>query len=180
MRSGEAMDNLVLYKLVGEVRQQCRFAEIGFRELRGALPAMDSERVFFHVHSFLACAAAVSCWLWPKRPESAERGNRLRAELKVEDQSPLKLGGVRDPLAREDEQMEDWITGLENPNYVDMNVMALGTMAGTKEDTFHRDLDPEHLRFRHRGVEFDLRQISDELRKLQAAADIWQRTHNPW
>lgn len=174
------MDNVIFYKLVGEVKQQCRFARMAYLEMRNSLPAMEAEKTFFHTHGFLSHAAAVSHLLWPRRKESAERGKGLRADLKVADGSCLRLTGLLEQLEREDEMLEDWAARQENKNYVDMSVMAMGTMAGFKEDNFHRYLDSENFKMRLRGVECDLRQVSDELQKVESAADLWQRTHNPW
>jgi len=174
------MDNLLFYKLVGEVKQQCRFGELAFKNLRALLQSMDSEKIFFNVYALLHHALRVSDLLWPSRAESRERGEQLRKGLGVGDASPLRLAAVREQLGREDEQLEDWAAGLENKNYVDMNVMAQGTMAGFKEDNFHRSLDPENFKLRLRGVNCDLRQLSDELHKVETVAETWLRTRNPW
>lgn len=174
------MDNVVYYKLIGEVKQRCRFAQFAFRELRNSLQAVDSEKVFFYTHALLDHALEVSKLFWPRREQSQERGKSLREDLKVADSSSVRLGSVREQLERGDEQLEDWISRQENKNYVDMNVMAQGTMAGFKADNFHRSLDPENFKLRLRGEDCDLRHLSDELQKIESAADLWQRTHNPW
>lgn len=86
----------------------------------------------------------------------------------------------RDQVERPDERLEDWMATLENRNFVDMNVMPVGTIAGFKPDNFQRSLDPENFRLHLRGQACDLRQVADELRKVDNTAQTWLRTHQPW
>jgi len=174
------MDNEVLFKLLEETRQQCRFAQFAFQNLRTSLNALDSEKVFFYVHAFLAHASAVSGVLWPGRAESQARGERLRTELKVSDQSPLMMRQLKPVLEAADASLEDWISRSGNRNYVEMNIMPVGTLADFKPDNFHRSLDPDTLEFHFRGVPCDLRPLADELRKIESASQSWMRSHNPW
>ena len=174
------MDNQLFYKLVEEVRQQARFAQFAYQNMRTSLAGMDSERVFFYVHAFLGAVANISRLLWPLRPESKARGDQLRAELKVDDGSPLRLADFRQHLDQFDEWLEDWASSLEQRNYVDMNIMPQGTISNYKQDAFHRNLDPETFQFWFRGDLCNLRALSDELRKLEAAVESWVKTHHSW
>lgn len=174
------MDNPALFKMVQELRQQVRFSLMAFQNLRAVLNEQDVERAFFQVDAFLAHAAGVARLLWPARPESKPRGDRLRQELKVAETSPLELPGVREQVERFDEAFEDWLLSLENRSYVDMNLMPVGTVQGFPKDVFQRSFDPQTFRLQLRGVACDLRKVSDELHKLDGAAQQWLRTHNPW
>ena len=69
---------------------------------------------------------------------------------------------------------------METPNYVDFNIMPQGTMLGYQQDAFQRNLDPDTGRLVFRGETWDLRQLSDELRRVESAAQLWLKTHNPW
>jgi hypothetical protein len=174
------MDNRIFYKTAEELRQQCRFAWIAFQNLRTALNEQDPERVFYHVHAFLAHATMISRLLWPVRAESSARGERLRTELKVTADSPLALAGFRAQVERFDEAYEDWLLALDEPNYMDMNLMPAGTTSGFKADKFQRSLDPDTFKLHLRAAVCDLRKISDEVRRLESAIQQWLRTHNPW
>jgi hypothetical protein len=174
------MDNQLLYKLVEEVRQQAHFAQFAFQNVRDNLVASDSERVFFYVHALIAHVANISRLLWPARPESKERGDQLRAELKVDESSPLRLAGFRQQVDQFDERLEDWASALEHRNYMDMNIMPLGTISNYKQDTFQRNLAPERFQFWFRGDACDLRALAEELRKLDSAVEAWLRTHHFW
>lgn len=174
------MDNRVFYKTVEELRQQCRFGLLAFQNLRRALNEQDPERVFFQVHAFLAHATMISRLTWPTRADFQARGERLRQELNITADSPLALQGIRGQFERFDEAFEDWVTGLDEPNYIDMNLMPLGTMSGFKADKFQWSLDPDSFKLHFRGAACDLRRISDEIRKLESAIQRWLRANHPW
>jgi hypothetical protein len=174
------MDNRQLYRMIEEVRQQCRFAQAAFLSLKLRLTEPDHEKVFVEVHAFLGHATMLSRLLWPERAASAERGRTLRTELKIADTSPLRMGAGRAQVERFDEAYEDWLATLPEANYVDMNLMPTGTMLGSREDVFQRSLDPDTLVLQLRGVPIPLRQISDAIRALESAAQQWLRSHSPW
>ena len=174
------MDNRLFFKTLDEIRQQCRFAQLAFQNVQASLNEQDPERVFLHVHAFLNHATTISRFLSPARPESKQRGDRLLQELKIATDSPLLLQGVRRQVERFDEAFEDWLSSLDEPNYVEMNLMPTGTMSGFKADTFQRSLDPDTHKLHLRGVECDLRKVADEIRKLDTTIQQWLRTHNPW
>ena len=174
------MDTLLLYKLVEEIRQQVRFAQFAFQNVRNNLVSLDSERVFFYVHAFTGCVANISLLLWPVRPESKERGDRLRAELKVDEGSSLRMASFRHQLDQFDERLEDWASALEHRNYVDMNIMPQGTISDYKQDAFQRNLDPDTFQFWFRGELCNLRALADDLRKLDTAVEAWLKTHHSW
>jgi hypothetical protein len=174
------MENVIAFKLLEEIKQQCRFAQFAFQNVRTQLNALDQERVFFFVHAFLGHAFHVSRLLWPARESSKPRGDFLRAELKIADNSPLLMREMREHIERPDDWLEDWMQNLANPSYVDMNIMPQGTISDFKQDAFQRSLDPDTFRLTYRGDPCDLRQLATELQKLEAAAQTWLRSHNPW
>jgi hypothetical protein len=132
------------------------------------------------VHAFLGHVVMLSRMLWPARAESMARGETLRAELKVAADSPLRMGGNRAQVERFDEAYEDWLLTLPEAGYVDMNLMPAGTMLGSREDVFQRNLDPDTMMFQFRGVPMDLRRLSDAVRGVEGSVQQWLRTHNPW
>ena len=168
------------YRFVEELRQQCRFALVAFQQLRSAVNEFDQERVFVHAHSMVSHAAAVACLFWPARETSIARGEWLRREFPVAGTSPLQVVALRTSTKRPDESFEDWLGTLEKPDYVDMSVMAVGTLSGFKEDVFQRQLDPDALRFGFRNGVVDLHGLGQELRRLEGACQAWMKTHTPW
>ena len=174
------MDNQVLFKFIEEIRLECRFAKLAYEQLRSCGPSWDPERTFLAAHALLTHAANVSRLFWPERPSSQARGERLRAELSVPDTSPLRQQDWARKLAQSDAHYEDWLNRLERPGYADFNVMARGTMQGYKQDRFQRDLDPETGRLVFREDTCDLRQLAEELHRLEGRAQAWFNTHRPW
>ncbi len=174
------MNNPILFKLIEEVRLQCRFGKLAFDHLRTSLQAADPEKTFFYVQALLHQAGCVSRLLWPSRPESAERGQRLRTALNVTEASPVRLRELRPRLEASDEHLEDWLASLETPGHMEFNIMPQGSLTGYKQDTFQRSLDPDTFKLAFRGDACDLRRLADELHRLEAAAQSWLRTHNPW
>ncbi len=174
------MNNQVVYKLVEEVRLQCRWGKLAYENLRASLQAVDMDKTFFYAQALMGQAARVSRLLWPARATSKARGEQLRAELKVTEASPLNLRELRPRLEAADEHLEDWIGTLEAPTYRDFNVMAQGTMSAFKQDTFQWNLDPDTYKVVFRGEPCDLRRLAEELQRVESAAHVWLRTHNPW
>lgn len=174
------MDAKLAYKVIEELRQQCRFASMGYQRIRAAVNEQDAERAFLDVDGFLRHAWMVSRLLWPTRAESGERGEWLRKELNVAPASVLKLDEWTGLMARPDEIFEDWLKSLDDCRYVDMNLMPVGTLAGFKQDTFHRSLDPETFKLSLGHQKCDLRKIWEELKQLDAVISRWMKTHNPW
>lgn len=174
------MDNQILFKLMEETRLHGRFGLMAYQQLRASLRGMDPEKTFFFVHALLSNAAVVSRLLWPARVESQARGAELRKQLQVADHSPLRLDTLRPAVERPDESWEDWLAGLERKNYLDLNVMPVGTTSGYQQDAFQRSLDPDTLTLSLRGVTCPLPPLAEELRKLEAAVSAWLKGHNPW
>ncbi|MEW6305888.1 MAG: hypothetical protein AB1705_20630 [Verrucomicrobiota bacterium] len=174
------MDNPLLYRLFDELRLQIRFAQRAQASLPKVIQNNDPEGVFFYIGAFLAHAIDVSRLLWPDNPEARERGERLRAELKVTTPSPLELKELRALLVRSDEKLVEWAAASEHRNFVQINMMPQGTLAGFQQDVFQRSFDPDTFRGSYQGVPFDVRLVWKELQRLDLAAQNWLKTHNPW
>jgi hypothetical protein len=174
------MDPQIASKFVEELRLQSRLAQFAWQNLRTSLQGLDGEKTFFFVQALLDHALFTAGLFWPQRPTSQDRGAWLRQALKVPEDSPLRLRGLREQLERPDEQFEDWLASLDNKNYVDMNIMPQTALGETKPDTFQRSLDPDTYKLVLRGATCDLRQIADALKQLDITAAAWQRTSKPW
>jgi hypothetical protein len=171
------MDQKILYRTIEEIRQQCRFAQTTFQSLRLRLNELDHERVFLETHTFLGHVTMISRLLWPARSSSVTRGETLRKELQVPEDSPLRMSGGRSQIETFDEAFEDWLAALPGADYVDMNLMPTGTMAGSKTDVFQRSLDPDTMQLELRGVPIPLRKLIDAIRSLDWSIQQWLRSH---
>lgn len=174
------MEPKVAYKIVEELRLQCRFTQFAWQHLRASLQSVDAEKTFFYAHAALAHAVTIAGLLWPARASSAARGQWLRKELRVAEDSPLRLREIRGQLERPDEAFEDWLGSLEDKNYVDLNIMPRAAFGSFKQDTFQRSLDPDTQKLVLRGAECDLRGLVEALKQLEGAAAAWLRAHTLW
>lgn len=174
------MDPQIAFKFVEELRLQARLAQFAWQNARTSLQGLDGEKTFFYVQALLDHALFTARLLWPRLPAAQDRGAWLRQALKVPEDSPLHLRGLREQLERPDEHFEDWLASLDNKNYVDLNIMPQTALGETKTDTFQRSLDPDTYKLVWRGAVCDLRQIADALKQLDSAAAAWQRTSKPW
>jgi predicted DNA-binding protein YlxM (UPF0122 family) len=165
---------------VGEVSLQCQFAAFAYADFRSALAAHEQGRVFFSVHAFLSHAANVSKFFWPSRKASKSRGEFLREELNIDNNSPIRLRNFRNHLEHYDERLEDWASSSQRKNIVDRNIMPRNAISGIDPEDFHRNLDPQTLKFYFRGEDYDLSAIAEALEQTRGRAQDWLRRHDPW
>jgi len=174
------MDNPQLFKVMEELRQQCRFALFAFQNVKTSLNGLDPEKVFFYVDAFLTHAVVISRLLWPEREASRGRGDQVRGALEIQEGSALRMQGFRTQLEQTDEKFEDWLTAMEQPNYVEMNLMPMAAISDFKPDAFHRNLDPDTFRLHWRGSVCELKPLVAEIRHAESQVQTWLKTHNPW
>ena len=174
------MDNPLVFKLLEEILLQCRQARHAFSAISAKVTANEPEAALFYVDGFLSRAANVSRLLWPDASNSAQRGQKLRAELGMEDDLDLKLGEYRRLAADYDERLVEWASSAEHRDFVGVNLMPSGTLQGFKEDQFHRSLDPDTLKFSFEGTRLNLHQLQKDLQRVERLAENWQKLNNPW
>lgn len=174
------MDNRTLYRWVEEIRQQCRFARLAARNMKNELRAMDSEAAFFYVHALLHFARNLDRMLWPPAEESRARGESLRQELKAPETLNSLLREIQPQLESEEERFGDWLAGLGESGYVNMNIMPQGSISDFQQDIFQRNLDPETLRLEFRGLSCDLKKLLEAIQRLDDSTQAWLRHHHPW
>jgi hypothetical protein len=174
------MDNKALYQTLEEVQLQCKFALFAWSELRNSLPALDSEKTFFFVHGLINHSAVVSRICWPKTESPSNRGAHVREALSIENDSKLNNSSLFLQILEPDQSYDDWLETLGPQEFVGMNIMPQGAIAGLGSDIFHRNLDPESMEFVIRGVSCSLKEMRDELLQLERKAQAWLETHNPW
>ncbi len=174
------MDNLFIFKLLEEILLQCGQARYASSAIAAKVTMNEPEMAVFYAEGFLSRAANVSRLLWPDDSDANERGEKLRTELNVSADSELTLAEYRKRLAAYDKNLVDWASSSEHRDFVSVNLMPIGTLEGFKEDQFHRNLDPETLRYSFEGIQLNLRQLQKELQKIEQQAQNWQKLHNPW
>jgi len=171
------MNEEITYKWIEEIRLQCRFAFHAWQEMRRSLIGMDNDHSFFYVHAFLNHAMEMSRILWPESETNKVRGNELREALKTSEEGPLNQTSLRRIVTRFDERFELWMGTVDTSHFINLNVMPKGTMAGSREDTFVRSLDPETYQLEILDQTFDLRNLNDAIRHLDHSAEKWLKRH---
>ncbi len=174
------MDNPLIFKLLEEILLNCRQARHAWSAIPAKVTANEPELALFYVDGFLSRAVNLSQLLWPDNPESAERGTQLRSALGLTGNLDLTLGEFRKLAAHYDDRLVDWASSAEHRDFVGVNLMPQGTLDGFKEDQFHRNLDPDTLRYSFEGIQVNLRQLQKELAQIEKLARNWHKLHNPW
>lgn len=144
--------------------------------------------VWLHLISFLSHAAMISKYLDPIRPKevAAERMNRLRAELDVNEKSNLLARSARDNVEHFDERIDSWvergagaILEMVVPNRAGFEFI------GRPENSIKRLLIAEERVFvseQRDGsrLEFPLDPIANELVAIGQNANRWIETKSPY
>lgn len=174
------MDNPLIFKLLEEILLQCRQAQHAMNRISAEAGMNQPELAVFYAEAFLSRANNISRLLWPDNPEFNERGEKLRSELRVDSGAALSLTEHRAQAAAYDVNLIKWAESSERRDFVSVNLMPLGTLEGFREDQFHRNLDPDTLRYSFEGISTNLRQLQKELQKIEQQAQTWLKLHNPW
>lgn len=87
-----------------EVRHQCEFLRHGYSNLTGRLSQIE---FWFSVQGILNAAANISklCWDFSRTPVAVEEREVLRKALRVDDESPFRLRGVRNGFEHIDREI---------------------------------------------------------------------------
>ena len=176
------METKIMFRLVEETRQQCRFARFAYQELRNKLITTDAEKLFFFIDGFLLHLARIQHILWSDGDDvkQKETGESLRKALKFSEGGPLKTPSLQSECVDQLLQFQKWLETLPNSDYLDMNVMPSGTLDDSGADQYHRNLDPETMMLRVRDTQFDLSSFERDLRKIESATESWLRNNHPW
>jgi hypothetical protein len=157
-------------KFLAELQLQCYFALFSFDDMNALLnnpPGIEDMRFYNHriwhaLHGVLISAANISKILWPHRNYAA-RGERLRQQLGVSDDSPLRSRSLRDHFEHVDERIEKW-TGPR----VDLNIGRLEYQAGRPP---FRHFDPSAGAVLFAGERYDLPAVVDAIQHLLQKLD---------
>jgi hypothetical protein len=155
--------------LLVEATFQSRFAVRAADELNEGLRLADSDRVWSAIHALLAATANLSKILWPTRPTSRARGDRLRRRLGITATSALRDRGMRDVFEHFDDKLEDWAASSERHNIVDQGILAPGATVGLDPGDYLRTLDPTSMVVSFRGTHLRLQPLVDAVLLLQEA-----------
>lgn len=182
-----------------QVKSQCEFALMAAYDLNVGLAAhrvasgsmrgepgpnagdamqemrVAGDRIWYSLNAFLNAVANVSKLLWPHpRRRTAKdfpnRGEELRENLGVSDDSPLQYRTVRNHFEHVDERIEEWWLESERHNIAQRSMGPLGMgIEGLEQKEFFEQFDPAQLIAAFQGDLFELQPIADEISALLSA-----------
>lgn len=173
-------NNAFRFRLLEEVRCQCRFALYAYGQIHGHLQLNVPENVFFYTHAFVRHATDLGKVLWPANPTAAERGKMLCEATAAPERAPADWAALGATLDQFDAHLIAWYGNEAHHSAQPMNLMPVGPLVGFASDNFHRNLDPESMQFIFEGCSCNLRQIADVIRKIDTGAEHWLRHNNSW
>lgn len=158
-------------KFMAELHLLCYFALFSSDDMKALLnnrlPYEDlrfyNHRIWHALHGVLISAANISKILWPI-PDYAVRGQRLRQEPGVSDDSPLHSRSLRNHFEHVDERIEEW-TGPR----VDLNIGPAEDRAGGRRPFRH--FDPWSGVVLFAGKRYDLLPIENAILRLRQRLD---------
>jgi hypothetical protein len=166
------MDKNVMRIFHREVERQCRFAIIAAQDLQISLQAVNMDRIWYSIQSFLIAAGNISKLLWPPKPQISNRAAELKQSLCVDDSSPLEPRTFRNHFEHFDERLEEWATSSQRRNLVDSNVGPTGMISGIDPDDYLRNFDPTKKTVTFRGDKYQLQPMIDAIINLHKKAVI--------
>lgn len=152
---------------ISEIVLQSKIAELAAERLSAIKPNSDQIEVWSSIQSILVAAGNVSKILWPSNKASAERGERLRELLQVDDNNILADRSLRNHFEHYDERIEDWFNKQASAVYSDLAVDPFKTIWGNIPTNHHRAYDPLTQTLTFRGVSFELAAVLEELKEIR-------------
>lgn len=164
------MEKLALQAFIYEVQHQCKFADLAFQDIVGALHEATADRVFLAAHTFLVAVGNISKLLWPTKRSCEARGHELRGLLQVSDDSVLKSRSFRDHFEHFDERLDKWVNSSKCKNFADSNIGPPGFISGLDPEDWMRNLDSTSLTLTFHGDSYNIPEIMEALKPICAAA----------
>lgn len=177
------MDETTFQMFKGELEKQCRFALMAHDNLIEILKHVlqtkraedikreDVERMWSSIHSFLVAAGNISKIFWPPNSKYSDRGDALRKNLSIGNDSPFSPSyrKARNYLEHFDEYLEKWIK-LGRDRFVDSSFGSLDLIKA-KEDKvelrdFLRYFDYKTFSLIFSGDLYDLKPIINSVANL--------------
>jgi len=119
------------------------------------------------VQLILIAAGNVSKILWPPRKSSALRGEILRRQLDVDDNSPLSDRNFRNHFEHYDERIEDWLASQNTSVYTDWIIGPPMGFARQFPSNVHRGYDYTTQTLTFRGESISLESIVKALDEIR-------------
>ena len=160
--SQKALSEMVF---ISEIVLQSKIAELASKRLSAIKDNFDQIEVWSSIQSILVAAGNDSKILWPST-EYAERGERLRELLKVDEGNLLSDRKFRNHFENYDDRIEKWFKGKSSAVYSDLAIDSFKSMKRNFPSNHHRAYDPLTQTITFRGESFDLAAVLKELKEI--------------
>ncbi|KMJ58086.1 hypothetical protein AB685_14870 [Bacillus sp. LL01] len=159
-----------------EIKYQCKFAFIAVENMNMFLTNSGEENFsidffWYNVQSFLVASANISKLLWNSEKAAPEMSKRIRADLEVEDASPLRSRRFRNLFEHYDEQITKWMKNSKSKNYISSNVGPRGYISGVDSMDMFRNFYSDENVLTFRGEEYKLQPVIDEIYRIYMKLD---------
>jgi hypothetical protein len=114
------MNGLEEMAFISEIVLQAKIAQRAAERLQTANDNLDNIEVWGSIQSFLVATGNVSKILWPTYKKHAERGEKLRQILKVENNNPLSERVFRNHFEYYDSRIEEWFENQPSAVWIDL------------------------------------------------------------
>jgi hypothetical protein len=161
------VETSLLRQFQREIERQCQFGMIALQDMDEASANGDGKLFWYSVQGLLFAVESISKLLWPRNPESGERGAILRENLGVADDSPLGPSDFVHRFLRYDESLEGWHSSSEHRRFFDSYTEPLDVLAETPPEDRFRGYQLEENALLFHGETYPLEPISLALEDLQ-------------
>lgn len=172
------MKKMVLKIFQREIERQCKFSIIAINEIKWGLSNNNLDIVWYAIQNLLVAAGNTSKIFWPPKPKYRKRGEELRKNLDIKDNSPICPRTFRNHFEHFDERLESWAMSSKRHNFADSNIGPSNMIAGIDQEDFLRNFDNTTWTLTLRGDKYELKPIIDAIHKLYEKVSI--EANKPW
>jgi hypothetical protein len=165
------VETSLLRQFQREIERQCQFGMIALQDMDEASANGDGKLFWYSVQGLLFAVESIGKLLWSPKPEWDERGDILRKNLGVADDSPLAPRDFVHRFLRYDESLEGWHASSKHRRFFDSYTEPLDVLAETPPEDRFRGYQTEENALLFHGEAYPLDPISRALEELQSKAE---------
>lgn len=168
------MDERLIGIFIKEINTQARFALFAFNNIQFSKSNLNIEmgnhhEPYFFIHNFLSHSANISKILWPDpRQEKLKlRGETLRNELEMQNNSYIKRRRFRNHLEHYDERIDNWYDNSNQKSMVDFyTIDNKSAIVGLNDEDYFRGFNPSEMILYFHGQEYRLMDLLKDVEHI--------------
>jgi len=164
------MDNEVLDFFKLEIQKQCKFALISYRYLNDSLEnIVDPSLVWYYSQNLLFATTNLSKLLWDS--EDDKHRSQLRDSLNISEDSLLCDKNISQIFEYYDKKIIEWTSRNTENVYYATNIQLEIRDEDIQTENYFRNLDTTSLTLTFKGEIFKLRDLFEEIIKLNESVN---------